>query len=1260
MTFFRNLLLVLALLVSILLTLLLIPTTHASILSKVTSYLIEESAEFDAPKMTWDTYTIEGRLRQNDHVAIRVDYHRLKDANVSIDFKGDLELFSKVAETPLPHIAIELDATLAKKLTAHADLLDGSLDLSMDLDDLSYHAVAKELSLKSYQDQQQMPIYLDGKLALESQGLLSEVIDLDLSLHSSDMHLLEPALILMTLKQERAAPVTLESTLSLKGTKLHSVVDINSSLAQITLNGLDYDLEKGDLKLLLDVKNRIKAYEALQHLQAKVKGRHNEENLTADVELDADGYIVQLNDMFYKEQDLTTDFTLYSENQELVDILPKHPISGNLFYSPDGAEANITSTLLDDTIAVDYNNSYLVVNADTLSLSGLLQHLRQEPIASATIALESDVDLSGPLRWQASLDTTDLLLAKELTDLLGHDDAIALHVKASNPDDDHIVIRPRVLSSMMRLEQSEIIFDQNRSTIEVSGEFKDLNISYYHAPSLSLHSDLDLTDPLKVKTTVRSPYETLDMALSKKVTAIDGELRFALHTLDRMSPLRAFKSLNGVVDFHSHKEKYQFKAQLKDINSTMYVSTFVDMSGKFDTAEKLEGTFELKTPYVEIETDLTSDGNVTDARFDFDISRLDRFAPLDPDYRLNGSGHLYTAPQKMRVDVDSNQFGPIAIRQEGDKVRIDAEKLPLKEFFDLTEQKAVIDGMLALHAQMTASQVKVHIDSPLIQPTEQNASIRATSFSARLDLDGNMTRYDGTMDITTDHEHLMMSELELFPGPPSLKSDFYLSSDDLRKGTLILPDILIGKTRFDGNVTYDENVTMYLENKALNFSEELHQKLDENASGPFSMELYSDLTYTGTHTDIELLAESPYFKLDPFVTHVDLNDSILSTRLHLDTELWQKDSDIDLNMHYADPLSIDAKVKTAYETLSLKDIFINTNTQAMHGGYGLLLKQTPEDAFFKHGEAWFFGRLTDDPVQQATIRSDSFGGPLKVIATQQKITVDAQGLLLKKVMKFLAIDSALKSGYLDLDAELLSEDFLELNTSTMKAEISLDATDLLLEGIDVDKDIDLLKNYQDISLFEGNFPGKGIMTSIVKAPVKIIGKKKIKKSRIAQVHADSYVEDGRFYCYDCAIKTKKNRIALKGGIDLNTTDLHYFEIGLLRNNGCAFFTQDIKGSVNEPDVELSKTSLALITGTIKSVGTLVGDGVDLGTSIISEAGTLTGDILDTTTGFIPIVKRGTGAVSKGIKGVTNAPDKANKKLTHKCVPFYRGVVRHPE
>lgn len=1260
MTFFRNLSLGLALLVSILLTLLLIPTTHAFILSKVTSYLIKESAEFDAPKMTWDTYTIEGRLRQDDVIDIQIDHHRLKDAHLSIGFQGDLELFSKVAETPLPHIAIELDATLAKKLTAHADLLDGSLDLWMDLDDLSYHAVAKELSLESYQEQQQMPIYLDGKLALESEGLLSKVIDLDLSLQSSDMHLLEPTLILMGLKQEGPAPVVLESTLSLKGTDLHSFVDINSTLAQITLSRLEYELEKGDIELLLNIKNRIKAYEALQDLQVKAKGRNNEENLTADVELDADGYIARLDDLLYKEQLLTTDFTLHSKNRKLVDILPKHPINGNLFYSPDGAEANITSSLLNDTIAVDYNNSYLVVKADSLSLSGLLHHLRQDPLASATIALESEVDLLGPLRWEASLDTTDLLLVKELTDVLGHDDAIALHVKASNPDDDHIVIRPRVLSSMMQLERSEIIFDQNHSTIKVTGEFEDLNISYYHTPSLSLHSDVDLNDPLNVKTTVSSPYETLDMALSQKATALDGELRFALRSLDRMSPLRAFKSLNGVIDFHSHKEKHQFKAQLKDINSTMYVSTFVDMSGKFHTAEKLEGTFDLKTPYVEIETDLTSDENVTDARFDFDISRLDRFAPLDPNYRLSGSGHLAYAANEIKLDLDSNQFGPITLRQKDDAVRIDADEIPLKEIFSLTEQKAMIDGILSLHAQMTASHIGVQVDSPLIRPTKENASIRPTSFSARLALDGNMSRYDGTMDITTDHEHLMMSKLELFPGLPSLKSDFYLSSDDLRKGTPILPDILIGPTRFDGNVTYDKNVTMYLKNKALSFSEELHQKLDENASGPFSMELYSDLAYTGTHADIELLVESPYFKLDPFVTHIDLNDSILSTRLHLDTELWQKDSDIDLDMHYADPLSIDAKVKTAYETLSLKDILINTHTQAMHGSYGLLLKQTPEDAFFKHGEAWFFGELTDEPVQQATIRSDSFGGPLKVIATQQKITIDAQGLLLKKVMKFLAMDSALKSGYLDLDAEMLSEDFLELNTSTMKAEISLDATDLLLEGIDVDKDIDLLKNYQDISLFEGNFPGKGIMTSIIKAPVKIIGKKKIKKSHITQVHADSYVEDGRFYCYDCAVKTKKNRIALKGGIDLNTTDLHYFEIGLLQNNGCAFFTQDIKGSVNEPEVELSKTSLALITGTIRSVGTLVGDGVDLGTSIISEAGTLTGDIIDTTTGFIPIVKRGTGAVSKGIQSITDAPDKANKKLTHRCVPFYRGMVRHPE
>lgn len=1266
MVYFRNILFGFVLILFIVLVLLITPTSHALILSKVTSYCLQTTATFDLPKIGWNSYAIDGLLEQNNSIGIYADYNHFESADATVHFNGDIALFSKVADIELPHIAAVLNATIGpeKKLIADAALLDGSLSVWFDLNDLTYHAVAKDLSLQSYQKQQQMASYIDGEIALVSQGALLETMDLNLSLQSANMHLLEPALALMALKQESPVPAEINIALDLNDTKLHADLGIDSALAHLTVHSLYYELEKGDFEAGVDVINRIEAYEPFRNLQVKAKGRYADDKLKSNLFLNADGYILELGGVTYEEERLYTKYVLYSDHQEFADITPAHQITGVVTYTPDGAEATITSPLLRDVVSIDYDNTALHLKADRLSLGGLLQHLKFEPFASANLALRADANLSEALQWQATLDTSDLLLSKEMTEALGNDGAIALQVKAFNTDDDRIMVHPKIFSTMMRLDQSDIIYDLNRSVLTMTGELTDINLSYYRTPELSLRSSVNLDDVLRVRADIKSPYEDVSLSLSKQKDKLEGDLLFDFHNLKHIASLEGINHLCGTVDFTSANNKHHINAHLKDLNSTFYNAAFININGSLKQADLLHGAFKIKTPYEKIRLNFDHDASMSDANFFYDVARLDRFAPLNPNYTTNGSGHLVYRRDKLTLDVDSEQFGLISLSQKEGKTTVDMEAVPANELFLLTDQKAVIDGNLSLHAQMTPSNTKAKLHSPLIQPTDQNASIRSTSLNVKLDLDGNSTRYDGTMEITTDHETLKFTNLKLSPALTTLKSDFTLKSDDLQQGTPILPDVLVGSTRFDGNVIYDHSLTLHLSNQAIGLSEQLHQKLDENSSGGFSMKLAADLLYDSEKADLDVVASSPYFKLDTFKTHIDLKHTLLTSLLHLNTDLWQKESDARIKMHYVNPIHIDAHIKTAYEILSMNDMVIDTDTQYVDGTYHLLLKQTSPNAFMTHGDAEFDGKLSNHPKPMATLKSESFGGNIKIVATQQEkrqeITIDAEELLLEKVMKFLAVDSSLKSGDLDLHGVVYSDDFLEFDTSTMKAELSLDASDLLLVGIDADKSIDLLKNYQDISIFEGNFPGKGIVTSIVKAPVDLVGREKRVSSTIRQVHADSYVEDGRFYCYDCAVKTEKNRIAVKGAIDLNTTDFQHFEIGLLQKNGCAFFTQEIKGNISEPEIRLSKTSLALITGTVKSVGRVMKSGVDLGTSLISGTGELTGDVIDAITGDIPIAGRVTGTASSAVRTITDSPESANEMLTSKCIPFYRGVVRHPD
>lgn len=1261
MAFFRNLSLVIILIITLVFILLLIPVSHAWLLSKATAFFLEVPAKFDLPKMDFDTYRIRGRLGSDAQIMLQADYTTLKEANLSLDYVGDVTLFSKIAKTELPHIAIELNATLDRAaLKTHAKLLDGALDAALDLNALTYHAKAKRVSLLSFQRQQQIEPYLDGALRLDSHGDLSDIPDIDLTLKSSDMHLLPSTLAYLGTKQKSAAPAALDATLTLQDKKVALGLHLDSTVGSLDVQHLKYALDDGRFDARLDLHNRLKAYAPLQALKVSTQGRYFRERLLADVSLDADGYRLDLDDIDLEEGRLRARYALHSAVQEFVDITPDHQIYGDLIHTSEGSEANITSRLLGDIITLKYDNSSLKVTTDTLSLAGLLRHLRQRPMASATVALAADVDLKTPLRWKSSLTTTDLLLDQRLSDALGHHDPITLKVTAYDPDDRHIIIKPRLESSMMRLDKSSILYDMNDSSLKITGAFKDLNISYYHAPSLSLQSQIDLTEPLQVKATIKSPFEKIDLRLSQEKERRKGLIDFDFKDIDRLQPLQTLQSLSGSIDFDTIKDRHHFIAHLRDINSTFYDTPFADINGTIDQGEKLTGTFKLLTPYERIRLDLTHEDKLSDAWFSYDITRLDRFASLRPDYSLDGSGQFSYDKKLMKLDIDSTQFGPIKISKNKQTIDLLAEKLPIQELFRLTDRKAPVDGMLSMKAKMTPTHMGALISSRRIRPTDTNASFRPTSLLAKLALDGDLERYDGTLDIKTEHERLHMDDLGLSVSSATLKSDLLLTSDDLALGTPILPDILVGPTRFTGTLDYDKTLRLHLKNKKISLSEQTHQSLDENATGTLDMRLKTDLIYDGTQADIDIFAASPYFTLKPFKTHLDLNDSRLSTKLHLATDLWQKDSDIALTMHLKQPLGINGTIKTAYETLSLEHLLLDTDTKSIEGTYRLTLKQTDQKASIRHGAAAFYGHLSSDPTQQATLQSDSFGGEIQLIATPQEVSVQSEAVRLDKVMKFLAMDSALKSGLLDADAKFHSDDFLKSDLSTIKGDISIDATDLLLEGIDVDKNIEMLKNYQDISLFEGNFPGKGIMTSIVKAPVSLLTKKKIQRSHISRVHADSYIDAGRLYCYDCAVKTKKNRIAVKGAIDLNTTDFHYFQVGLLQKDGCAFFVQDIKGSIEDPKVELTKTSLALVTGTIKSVGGVVESSVGLGTKVISKTGGLAGDIIDTTTGFIPVVNKATGAVSGTVRSVADAPGEVDEMLSRKCIPFYRGIVRHPE
>jgi hypothetical protein len=1242
-------------LVFLILIVLLTPVSNAYLLTKLSDHFLHVKSRFDSPAINFDSYDIRGSLDKNTTIEIHIDYSTLLDSKIDIHYDGDIKLFSYIATVELPSIDIDLNISLDDKVRAYADILDGTLEAEFDIDTMSYDLKADGISLLSYQNQQSITPYVSGEIYFDSQGLFSELTDINLTLSSDNILMLKPAI--------EKAGVDINSSPALFGIKtdinlhddiINSQLEITSDLLELNTDRLLYDINKSSFDIALHVKNHLKQFEPLKELHVNTAGTYKEERLLAKADMDLDGYLLQLDDLSYIDEALHVRYTLSSKNRQIVDISDKHHLYGDVSFIQNRLKAYLSSLVLKDKIEITYQDNTAKINSPHLSLDGLLIHLKQEPMIKANLALKADIDLTKELRYTASLDSSDIRFSQEIEQILRHHTNTALHVKVHN-DKNSIIIKPRIDAKMLSLYDGDIIYDLNSSHLQTSLKLKDINISMYHSPALSLTSTVDLGQTLHVSTDINSTYEDIKLTLSKKQSEIKADISFDFTDINRITELKDILHVRGDIDLDSKDDIHNFKIRLKDINTSFYQTKAADINGTVIQKEQIDAVVDLKTVDENLHVKLNSDTDKTDATFRYRFRHLDRFAKLNPQFVLIGSGDALVVDDKIDIKLDAERLAQINLQKNRDNIDVDIKEISLAKVFDLLNQKPILDANISLKAQMTPEGLHVKADSPMSIPQESNSSLRPTPLHVRVDLDTNQSYYSGNASIKTDYEAIVFDNIEFLANEQIFKSDFSISSSDLQKAVVVLPESLVGKTELIGDISYDKVLLLHVRDDSITLSEKFHKKVDENASGILPVKLKSVVKLQEDVLDIDFLSSSPYYDIHSFKTTVDLNSTKLNSTLKMTSNYARHKAELNLKMHYTNPYLINATLETDYEEIILNNIKVDTKKLDLNGSYKLNLTQTPKLGLIQHGDAKFTGELSHQKIPKITLFSNSFDGDLNVTATQKNIFVDAKNISLEKVMDFIDAKSALESGNFDLDVNLSSSDFVNLDLNTIKGDILLDATDMLLVGIDADKSINKLRNYQDISIFKGQFPGMGIVNSIVDAPENMLNQKSI-QSKIERVYAASYIDNGRFYCYDCAVKTEQNRIAVKGAIDLNTTDFQHFQIGLLKDNGCPFFVQDIKGSVENPDIELSKTSLSLVTGTVKSVGGVLKDGVDFTTMLVSKTGGFVGNTLDATTGKIPVVKRASGAVSGTVTTVADAPDKANGTLSIECQPFYRGLV----
>ena len=161
---------------------------------------------------------------------------------------------------------------------------------------------------------------------------------------------------------------------------------------------------------------------------------------------------------------------------------------------------------------------------------------------------------------------------------------------------------------------------------------------------------------------------------------------------------------------------------------------------------------------------------------------------------------------------------------------------------------------------------------------------------------------------------------------------------------------------------------------------------------------------------------------------------------------------------------------------------------------------------------------------------------------------------------------------------------VELRQSA-SGEMSLSGKNLILAGVDLDKQLSKYQSSQNFNLFD--------MTALLFAgPVGLAVTKGYEFSSLAQQSDGSTqigtvvstwkVEKGVAHARDVAMATSDNRLALQGGLDFVTNEYADVIVALIDSNGCASLRQKIHGPFSKPVVEKPDV-LASLTGPVRNL-----------------------------------------------------------------------------
>lgn len=209
-----------------------------------------------------------------------------------------------------------------------------------------------------------------------------------------------------------------------------------------------------------------------------------------------------------------------------------------------------------------------------------------------------------------------------------------------------------------------------------------------------------------------------------------------------------------------------------------------------------------------------------------------------------------------------------------------------------------------------------------------------------------------------------------------------------------------------------------------------------------------------------------------------------------------------------------------------------------------------------------------------------------------------RGLDLQKLNAHQGVDQKV-SGRVDVTLRLdVTGRTPETLIKTAKGHAILDGHDVRLYGVNIDQMINAYKTakylqFADMVLLFTTGPLGGLVSVGTRAAITAAGATPGGSTEFSRIHSLWQIEDGSATAMDVAAKTRDNRIAMTGAINMVEKRFDDVRIAVIDRKGCAMVEQHITGPFKAMNPDYVEASGDFMAGSIKEV-------LDFGNQIVDE------------------------------------------------------------